>query len=173
MGTLRLSARWMVLAGFGLGFLLSGFAFLGQEGRSAGAQPIAFNHAVHVANGLACLDCHTGVETEARATIPALEACMNCHATALGKSAEEQKVRAFAAAGREPAWHPVSRVPAHVYFSHRRHVSIAKVSCATCHGPMEQLTAPPVNPFREFTMNLCVDCHQRNGGGVECNDCHR
>lgn len=159
--------------GFAAGFVLSTVAFLGYSGRNSAAQPIAFNHSKHIANGLACADCHTGVETQARATLPSLDTCMNCHATAQTKSAEEQKIRALAAAGKEPAWTQLTRMPAHVYFSHRRHVVLAKLSCAVCHGAMEKAVAPPTKPFREFTMTACLECHENKRGGTDCNDCHR
>ncbi len=163
--------RWIAPGGFALCFVLGAFAFLGQG--HAPTQPIAYNHAKHIANGLSCVDCHTGVETQARATLPSIDICMGCHAAALTKSAEEEKIRTLAAAHREADWIRLTRVPAHVYFSHRRHVAIAKMACATCHGAMEKLTSPPSKPFRVFTMDTCLECHQRNGGGTDCNDCHR
>ena len=168
-----LPARWTVPGGFGLCFLLGGFVFLGHNGSGGGVQPIAFNHSKHIAAGLNCPDCHTGVETQASATLPTMETCMTCHAQALSQAAEEQKLRTLAAAGKELAWVRVNRMPAHVYFSHRRHVVLAKVACATCHGPMEQAVVPPVKPFREFTMGACIECHENNRGGTDCNDCHR
>jgi predicted CXXCH cytochrome family protein len=161
------------LAGFGLFFVLGGFAFRGYRPAAASAQPLAYNHAKHIENGLSCTDCHAGAQTEARATLPDLALCLGCHETALGNSAEERKIRDAKAAGRPLAWIQLARVPPHVYFSHRRHVAMAKLACATCHGPMEKLTAPPTKPFREFTMDACIQCHQQNRARTDCNDCHR
>lgn len=160
-----------LLAGFGLVFLVQAAFFL--RGNSEGVQPIAFNHAKHIASGLSCPDCHKGVQTEEHASIPDLATCMACHATPLGKSAEESKLKAFAAAGAEIPWRPVTHVPAHVYFSHRRHVSLAQIDCTTCHGAMEKRTVPPRSPFRSLGMNDCIDCHQKNNAHTDCNDCHR
>jgi hypothetical protein len=160
-----------VLAGFGLVFLVQTAFFL--RGNPEQVQPIAFNHAQHIASGLACTDCHKGAQTEEHATIPDLATCMGCHATPLGKSAEEAKLKAFAAAGAEIPWRPVTQVPAHVYFSHRRHATLAKIDCATCHGAMEKLTAPPRGPFRAPSMDNCIECHNQNRVNTDCNDCHR
>src|SRR6266542_3201175 len=88
------------LVGFGLIFLAQTLFLRGSAGRN-GPQPIAFNHAKHISAGLDCTDCHTGARTAEHATVPALATCMGCHETAVGKSAEEAKVRAYAAAGRE------------------------------------------------------------------------
>ena len=160
-------------------FLL-GFAvfFLGQfvapVGRQEPApQPIRYNHAKHLAAGLTCTDCHTGAQSEEHATLPALAVCIGCHAAPLTKSPEEAKLRALADAGGELNWTQVTRVPPHVYFSHRRHTAIAGISCAACHGPMEQVTAPPERPFRNWVMQTCLDCHRQKGAGTDCNDCHR
>jgi menaquinone reductase, multiheme cytochrome c subunit len=166
-----LSPSRPLLAGFGVLALFQ--AVLYVRGNPDAAQPIAFNHAKHVASGLGCTDCHTGAETRERATIPGIEVCMGCHATALSESAEEARLRSVAAAGEDLAWRQVTRVPAHVYFSHRRHVALAGLECSVCHGPMETLTAPPRAPFRVMSMDSCIECHRKSQVRAECNDCHR
>jgi hypothetical protein len=168
-----LPARWALPGGFGLCFLLGTIVFVGHNGAHNVTQPIVFNHAKHLANGLSCTDCHVGVETQAHATLPTMDTCIACHATALTESAEEQKIRTLATEGKGLAWVRITRVPTHVYFSHRRHVTLAKLTCATCHGPMEKATVPPSRPYREFTMDTCIECHENNRGGTDCNDCHR
>jgi c(7)-type cytochrome triheme protein len=164
------SAPW--LAGFGLVFIAQTLFLHGSAVRS-GPQPIAFNHAKHIASGLECVNCHTGARTEEHATVPALAMCMTCHESALSKSPEEAKIRAFAAAGREIPWQPVTHVPAHVYFSHRRHVQLAGLECSACHGAMEKLTAPPRVPNLQLDMDTCIACHQKKQARTDCNDCHR
>lgn len=52
-------------------------------------QPIAFSHLLHAGKGMLpdgrmgltidCRYCHTGVDTGAAATVPAVSTCMNCH----------------------------------------------------------------------------------------------
>jgi hypothetical protein len=137
------------------------------------AQPVAYNHSKHLAAGLTCTDCHTGAKTAEHATLPQIAFCMSCHETALTQSAEEGKLRAIGAAGMELAWQQVTRVPAHVYFSHRRHAGIGRIECATCHGDMSKVTSPPQRPFKPVTMDGCIGCHERNGARTDCNDCHR
>lgn len=165
--------RWQWLRGFGSFLLLGAAVYVVHPPDASHLQPIAFNHAKHIQNGLACMDCHTGVETQAHAALPELATCMNCHQTALSKSAEEGKLRTIAATGKELVWTQLTRVPAHVYFSHRRHVVLAKVACATCHGPMDKASAPPARAFRTFTMETCIGCHEKYQAGTDCNDCHR
>ncbi len=138
-----------------------------------GVQPIAFNHAKHVAGGMGCTDCHAGAQTEVRATLPPAALCMGCHAAPLAGTPAEERLRVLAGGGAEIAWRPVTGLPAHVYFSHRRHVAIAGLECGACHGAMEKLTAPPRAPLRELSMKTCMACHERSKAGNDCNDCHR
>ena len=43
-------------------------------------QPIKFSHKLHAGdNGIACVYCHTGVNSSKQATIPSPSTCMNCH----------------------------------------------------------------------------------------------
>lgn len=167
----RCPPQRMPMLAFGACFLIGGLAFL-PRARPA-PQPIAFNHAKHVASGLQCSDCHAGALTQARAGLPQLDICLMCHQAALTASPEEAKVRALAAAGQEAAWTQLTRLPAHVYFSHRRHAQQGNIACAVCHGQMEKLTSPPARPFRVFTMDACIECHQKNRARTDCDDCHR
>ena len=160
------------VAGFAIVFLAQTLFLRGSWVRS-GPQPIAFNHAKHIATGLECINCHEGARTQEHATVPPLATCMTCHESAVGNNPEEAKIRAFAAVGREIPWRPVTHVPTHVYFSHRRHVTIAKLECTTCHGSMEKLSAPPLAPAKRLDMNACIACHQTKQARTDCNDCHR
>ncbi len=155
--------------------------------RPSVTQPIQFPHKTHVALGLECTSCHDQAEKGAVAGHPPTALCLSCHANADG-SAEMRKVQAFAD-GREIPWRRVWRLPAFVYFSHRRHVAIAKVKCQTCHGPMETLTRPPARPLRTLGMSDCLACHEASSvrvasassnasaGGrpasTDCTSCHR
>ncbi len=158
------------LAGFGLVFAAQ---TLFLHGSGSSPQPIAFNHAKHLSAGLECTNCHAGARTEEHATVPALATCMSCHESAVTNSPEEAKIRNFAAAKQEIPWQPVTHVPAHVYFSHRRHVTLAGLACRDCHGAMEKLTAPPLVPNLRLDMATCIDCHKKNQARTDCNDCHR
>ncbi len=132
-------------------------------------QPITFNHLRH--GDLACTVCHAGVDSSARAGLPPPAVCTACHATAPAGV----EARAWAQLSRATAspWTPVTRLPEHAWFSHRRHVSLARLDCASCHGDVARRTTPPPrNPVR-LAMSGCVSCHRREGASEDCNACHR
>jgi len=161
------------LAGGFFGLLLGAVGFPRLAASRASAQPIAFNHAKHVSSGMECADCHTGVKSSAHATLPDLGTCMTCHSEPLGNSAEEARLRRIAAEGGSLRWSQLLRLPPDIYFSHRRHVPVAGLDCASCHGRMETAEAPPTRAFWKARMQQCLDCHNRSGAGIGCNDCHR
>lgn len=173
MGPAARSAKSPWLVGFGV-FLVAGYFLFGWVlSAPPPAQPIRYNHAVHIANGLGCEDCHEGARDQAQATLPTIETCMMCHEEALTDSPEEEKIRTLAAAGEEMPWRQITQVPTHVYFSHRRHVALGGLECAECHGPMETLTEPPRRPYRPIDMDTCIACHKEREVRYDCNDCHR
>ena len=147
--------------------------------RSRVYQPIAFNHKVHVTDlGLDCSHCHTGVETGPFATLPTAEICLACHSTPLSKNPEEEKVRRYGEGkGGSPKgeipWQRLTRLPDHVYFSHRRHVALGKVPCESCHGKMRERVVPPSRAPMELSMDDCLSCHRKQKASVDCVSCHR
>lgn len=161
------------LAGFGVFFGVGCYLFGWVWPGNVPVQPIRYNHAVHIANGLACLDCHTGAQDQVRASLPDLDTCLTCHQEALTENPEEAKIRALAAAGQQIHWTPATRVPRHVYFSHRRHVALGGLQCADCHAGMETRTAPPRRPVGPVTMDACLECHEQRKVDNDCNRCHR
>lgn len=163
----------MVAGAFAVCFVLGSLFFLALGAGNTVRQPIAFNHAKHVANGMACTDCHPGAQNQAHATLPTVDVCLSCHESSLTQNPDEAKIRSVGAAGGELRWAQLTRVPAHVYFSHRRHVQVGGLDCATCHGAMEKATVPPSHPFRPPTMDACLGCHKSRGVRTDCNDCHR
>ena len=162
-----------VATGFGISFAL-GFLLLGWVWPDGSpSQPIEYNHAIHIESGLECIGCHEGAQDQVQATLPGIDTCLMCHSEAMTESAEEEKLLTFAEAGEEIPWKKVTRVPRHVYFSHRRHVALAGLECVECHGPMETLTRPPRKPYQPVTMEACMDCHAQKEARNDCNDCHR
>lgn len=137
-------------------------------------QPYAYNHAVHTAKA-DCTLCHRGARDGARAGLPNLEVCTRCHATAPGKapSAKDQALWAKALTGSAPPWNRLFRVPAHIFFSHRRHVTVGGVACETCHGDMAHQTSPPDHALKTLKMRDCIGCHQQEKVTVDCTACHR
>lgn len=136
-------------------------------------QPIQYSHKVHIDNGIACPACHETVEKAAAATVPNKDTCLMCHQEPLTKSSEEEKIRQYAARGEDIPWRRVYAVPDHVYFSHRRHVAVARIECAQCHGAMASLTAPPPYALVKQSMSWCLACHRARGATQDCIHCHR
>jgi menaquinone reductase, multiheme cytochrome c subunit len=118
-------------------------------------QPVAFPHAKH--NVVACAVCHRGVTTAARAGIPDATFCAKCHTTL----------------PRTIAWVQVTRIPSHVMFSHRRHVALAGLDCASCHGEMREPRTPVGTAPVRLTMTTCLSCHRHEGAAEDCAACHR
>ncbi len=165
-------------AGAGLGIFLvvsgaAGAAYRTPLFAQGVTQPVAFNHRKHVKdNELPCKTCHEFYETETFSGLPSAEVCSSCHADALGKSAQEARLRALLAAGRPLVWPSLFRQPAHVFYSHRRHVVDAGLQCPTCHGAIAESERPPVR-VRRLAMADCVGCHQQKGVSTACTTCHR
>ena len=133
------------------------------------SQPVAFNHAKHM--GLTCAGCHIGIQTTARAGLPAPAVCAKCHATAPAAIPRSDWERLQAARG--PVWTPVTRLQSHVMFSHRRHVALARLECASCHADIgTRPTLPGRAPVR-LTMSTCLNCHRTEGASEDCAGCHR
>jgi len=146
---------------------------LASRGRAI-RQPIEFNHRLHVEDvGLDCTDCHRYAKTGARATIPNIEVCVDCHEESQGESAEEVKVVDHIQEGERIPWKKIYWEPDHVYFSHRRHTTIAGLECETCHGDMKDRIEPLARPAVRLTMEFCQDCHREMGAANDCILCHR
>ena len=137
-------------------------------------QPIQFNHMLHVEEvGLECTDCHQYVTTEEFAGRPSLETCSGCHEDPLTESTEEALLVKYIQDAEEIPWRRLYRVPAHVYYSHRRHVTVAGLECNRCHGEIGLTSVPPRKPLKKLTMGFCLDCHEVLGASTDCNACHR
>ena len=167
--------KW--LTGLGLLTLISLFVGIGlalSRKPSLPPQPIAFNHKKHTGDlSLPCTTCHQSVEAQTFAGLPQTETCVTCHAAPLTKNPEEEKIRQYASKGEKIPWQRIYRMPGDVFFSHRRHVVLAKVECATCHGKMAEQTTPPSRPLVNQTMAWCINCHQERRVSVDCNACHK
>lgn len=161
-------SSWIVA---GLVVLIAAGAAVASR-RPAVEQPIRFNHAKHVAAGVDCDGCHATAGEQTFAGMPTLDTCEQCH-DEKPKTAEEKKLAAFALAKVEPAWRRVYRMPGHVFFSHRRHVTVGKVRCAECHGAIEKATEPQTRPAVKQTMDWCMACHEERHASLDCIACHR
>jgi len=137
-------------------------------------QPIGYSHAVHVQdNDMECVDCHQYVMEGARATIPNIEVCGDCHDEQIGDSPEEAKVVEYVTRGERIPWQKVYQVPESVYFSHRRHTAIGQIACEVCHGAVGERMLPVSRPAVRVSMNRCIGCHLEREVSVDCVACHR
>ena len=137
-------------------------------------QPIQFNHQVHVKKaGLECGICHQYFADHAHSGLPDLGVCQACHQEPVTKSPEERKLIALLAGPTPPEFRKLFRLPDHAYYSHRRHVTVGKLPCETCHGGIADTTAPPARPLIRVSMSTCIDCHTRQNVQTDCTACHR
>ena len=157
-----------------LAVLLASGVFLAACGGSpAVTQPIQFSHKAHAGAGLPCALCHQFVERESFAGIPATSVCMTCHRGAITDNPEAEKVRQYGEQGMEIPWQRALQLPIHVYFSHRRHVTLGGLKCAECHGNVENVSRPVLEPAIALDMDGCMACHAQRNANNDCNACHR
>ena len=136
-------------------------------------QPIEFNHRKHVVDlGISCDTCHSGYEKETFSGLPKAEDCTACHAEAQGTSEKERLLVDKLKRGEPLEWRRLFGQPAHVFYSHRRHVKVAKLDCAACHGTFAETTSPP-RRVHKLAMSDCIGCHRKSNVSVACTTCHR
>lgn len=136
----------------------------------AQAQPIDFNHQIHVQTvGIDCQFCHRTVDQAATAGMPDVETCLACHSVVTGQP-EIDKLRQAWISQQPINWQRVNQVPDHVMFMHSAHIK-AGFTCQTCHGDVGQM--PQVTKQRPLKMADCVTCHRANGAPADCVTCHK
>lgn len=145
--------------------------------RSGGArQPLRFSHKAHLEEVM-CGACHPYYEEHASAGMPRLEDCLDCHEGGQSEDPEgikeEEKLAQYFERNEEIRWVRLYHIPDHSFFSHRRHVVLAKLECESCHGDIAKSDVPPERPVQPVTMASCVSCHQAEDVTVDCNACHR
>jgi hypothetical protein len=142
------------------------------------AQPIQFNHSLHLGFGVQCLYCHPGAWKGHSAGLPTETKCWGCHQQIPIKNADQQKL-ADAVKNNEPIqWVPVFILPDFVYFNHRPHLAYG-LNCETCHGELSRMTV--AQPRHDLNMGWCLHCHRTKAAGNEalmtiltdCATCHR
>lgn len=145
-------------------------------------QPIKFSHKLHAGQDkIDCKYCHSGAEKGKTAGIPSANVCMNCHkyiqeGPNFGKD-EISKI--YAALDYDPGtgnygqnpkplqWVRVHNLPDLAYFNHAQHVTVGKIECQTCHGPVEEMET--LKQFSPLTMGWCIDCHRKTEVKMEGN----
>jgi hypothetical protein len=133
-------------------------------------QPIPYSHKTHLAQGLQCVMCHETVETDDHATLPPTATCMGCHINVKTDSPHIQKLAQWDEKNEEVPWRRVYRLPSFVYFSHKQHVTDAKVTCDVCHGNVPQLDV--MQKVKDISMPTCIECHTSHSAPTRCDTCH-
>ena len=137
-------------------------------------QPVAFNHRKHTEQlKIACQLCHQYDATGAHAGLPSAQTCVMCHQVRQGTSPEAARLTVLLARGDPLRFNKLFHLPPYVYFTHRRHVGIAKLPCEKCHGAIALTERPPERPLVGIRMRVCLGCHQDKGQSVDCVACHR
>jgi len=152
-------------------------------------QPVQFSHRIHKDKAaLKCDDCHTLRADGTFSGVPSLDKCAGCHASAMGNSAEEQRmIKQYIQPNRDIPWLIYARQPENVRFSHAFHVGLAKLPCERCHHahgesdslrPFEQdrvsgYSRDVAQHFEGMEMDDCMACHQQHGVKDSCLECHK
>jgi len=170
-----------------LGAAYFAFGWMMQIGINQGyapIQPIHYSHRIHAGdNQIDCKFCHSSARTSKNSGIPSLNVCMNCHKNIAEVAPEtllegqqygidynEEIKKLYEAVGWDEAnqiytgeekpvkWVRIHNLPDFAYFNHSQHVTVAKVDCQTCHGPVQEMEI--LEQFAPLTMGWCIDCHR-------------
>lgn len=68
-------------------------------------------------------------------------------------------------------WVRIHNMPDHVYFNHAQHVSVGKLECQTCHGPVEEMAE--VYQYSPLSMGWCINCHRETAVQFEDNEYYK
>ncbi|RJP34278.1 MAG: hypothetical protein C4547_11190 [Phycisphaerales bacterium] len=146
-------------------------------------QPIAFNHRLHLerVQGLQCEYCHQFVKTQPYAGLPSKHVCYDCHDPYADDGDPEADARqdkfsvlmSYRDEIEDIPWHRVTGTRHDVFFSHRRHVTVAGLDCRACHPDMPDRTEPPTRGPITISMDACLECHEKSKASVDCVSCHR
>ncbi|REJ84988.1 MAG: cytochrome C [Bacteroidetes bacterium] len=146
-------------------------------------QPIAYSHQLHAGElQIQCVYCHSGAEKGKVAGIPSANVCMNCHKYVRQgpTTGKEEIAKIYAALDYDPStgvygpnpkpiqWVRVHNLPDLAYFNHAQHVTVGKIDCQTCHGPVQD-SMTVAGQYSPLTMAWCIDCHRKTEVKMEGN----
>ena len=138
--------------------------------RVPGPQPLPFSHKLHTQFLPECQDCHQISSDGWTMNYPPEEKCMTCHATIKTASPAIKKLAGYAAQKKPIPWVQIYAVPDYVFFSHRTHVTRAKLDCEACHGPVRERDV--LTKEKPTSMAACISCHKQKGAPTGCRTCH-
>jgi hypothetical protein len=162
-------ATWIPL----LGMLLAGGGCMLFSETSPENRPLAFNHAIHVKEGLECTDCHAGAADTDEPEMPGAAQCQLCHENLDKEKPPEKRVATLFSDGKFRAQH-ATHLSAELSFSHKAHVG-RNTECSACHRGIE--TNERIGSEMRIGMDACTACHAAKGtvqaGAQECATCHK
>ena len=65
-------------------------------------------------------------------------------------------------------WTRIHNLPDHAYFNHAQHVTVGKLKCQNCHGPVEEMEV--VYQYSPLSMGWCINCHRETEVQFEDNE---
>lgn len=65
-------------------------------------------------------------------------------------------------------WVRIHSLPDHVYYNHSQHVTVGKLDCQVCHGPVEEMDV--VRQMAPLSMGWCINCHRQTEVKFNDND---
>lgn len=146
-------------------------------------QPIKFSHELHAGQlEIDCKYCHTGVDKNRHAGIPAASICMNCHSVVRRDRPEIIKLLEYYNEGKPIPWKRIHKIPDYAFFNHSSHVNKG-INCVHCHGDIAKTEV--VSQKLSFRMGSCLSCHKNAHqrmpelagkiklGPTNCASCHR
>ncbi|OAV45886.1 cytochrome c class I [Lewinella sp. 4G2] len=68
-------------------------------------------------------------------------------------------------------WVRIHNLPDHAYFNHAQHVTVGKLKCQNCHGPVEEMEL--VYQYSPLSMGWCINCHRQSEVQFEENDYYK
>ncbi|QLE03106.1 c-type cytochrome [Galbibacter sp. BG1] len=159
-------------------------------------QPIHYSHRIHAGdNGIDCKYCHSSARTSKHSGIPSLNICMNCHKNiaevseetataeyskefydgeiaklykAVGWDVEKQ---AYTGETQPVEWVRIHNLPDFAYFNHSQHVTVGRIACQECHGPVQEMEV--MYQHAPLTMGWCIDCHRKTNVKMEGNEYYK
>ncbi|NNL09649.1 MAG: c-type cytochrome [Croceitalea sp.] len=83
---------------------------------------------------------------------------------AVGWDEENQK---YTGESQPVEWVRIHNLPDFAYFNHSQHVTVGKIECQTCHGPVEEMEI--MYQYSPLTMGWCINCHRETNVQVADN----
>ena len=140
---------------------------LGLTGDDRGLQ---FSHRLHYEDeGLDCVVCHAGYDTEETPSMPKMAQCALCHDEET--EAEKPPELRIATLFDEGVYRAqrISALSDEVLFSHPAH-AVDEEECGSCHRGIE--ASERIGELLPVTMDDCSSCHVELGIANECSTCH-